>query len=516
MKYTFFLTAAMVSLTACGGGGGSSPAPEAEQPVDRHAYTTGDFPSSTGYKSLCETPRSGINPATDAAYDDQQGEVADELFWLRSWSDETYLWYDEILDQNPLNFSEPTVYFQELKTEATTPSGNEVDRFHFTMDTDEWQSQISSGITLSYGAQFIHTRTSIPRETRIVFVEDGSPADLAGWERGDFIVELDGVSIETGSTTEDIATLNAAIIPSEDDLTHSISIRKLSGETITATVTATEVAAAAVLESDIFSNGDDLVGYMVFNDHNAIAEAQLMETMQTFETAGVDDLIVDLRYNGGGYLVIAAQLAAMVAGDNADNEVFEVNVYNDKLGTTHPVTGEESQPFPFVDFGVGLSVEEGTDLPKLHLNRVFVISSAGTCSASEAFINGLRGIDVEVILIGNTTCGKPYGFFPQDNCGTTYFTIQTRGENAKGFGDFVDGFSPANGAINIGVSIPGCFVQDDLDHQLGDVAEQRLATALYYRDNGSCPTSSATGNQKSFYDQEEVLVRSPFKEMKIY
>ena len=514
MKYTILLTAVAASLTACGGGGGgSSPEPIV---VDPHEYSVGVFPASENYKSLCESPRTGIDSSTGEAFSDQQGEVADELFWLRSWSDETYLWYDEIRDQNPNDFSEPTVYFQELKTEATTPAGNAVDRFHFTRDTEEWRNQISSGITLSYGAQFVHTRTSIPRETRIVFVEAGSPADLAGWERGDYLIELDGVSIVTGSTSDEIATLNAAISPSEDDPTHDVTIRKQSGDEITETMTATEVAAAAVLESNVYSKGEELVGYMVFNDHNAVAEEQLMETMQSFATAGVDDLIVDLRYNGGGYLVIAAQLAAMVAGDNANGEVFEVNVYNDKLGTTHPVTGEESEPFPFVDEGVGLTVDQGVELPKLNLNRVFVISSAGTCSASEAFINGLRGIDVEVILIGNTTCGKPYGFFPQDNCGTTYFTIQTRGENAKGFGDFVDGFSPANGAINIGVSVPGCFVQDDLDNQLGDLSEARLATALYYRDNGSCPSSTTSGNQKSFYDQEEVLVRSPLKEMKIY
>jgi hypothetical protein len=70
-----------------------------------------------------------------------------------------------------------------------------------------------------------------------------------------------------------------------------------------------------------------------------------------------------------------------------------------------------------------------------------VLTTAGTCSASEAVINGLRGIDVEVNLIGGETCGKPYAFVPQPNCGTTYFAIQTQGVNNKGFGDYADGFS---------------------------------------------------------------------------
>ena len=75
---------------------------------------------------------------------------------------------------------------------------------------------------------------------------------------------------------------------------------------------------------------------------------------------------------------------------------------------------------------------------------MYIITGPGTCSASESIINSLRGVNVNVYLIGSTTCGKPYGFYPTDNCGTTYFSIQFRGENAANFGDYTDGFSPAN------------------------------------------------------------------------
>ena len=74
-----------------------------------------------------------------------------------------------------------------------------------------------------------------------------------------------------------------------------------------------------------------------------------------------------------------------------------------------------------------------------------------------------------VNLIGGTTCGKPYGFFPQDNCGTTYFAIQFQGVNQQGFGDYGDGFAPT------------CAVADDFGHALGDPAEGRLAAALSFR-----------------------------------
>ena len=103
----------------------------------------------------------------------------------------------------------------------------------------------------------------------------------------------------------------------------------------------------------------------------------------------------------------------------------------------------------------------GQPLPTLNLPRVYVLTGGTTCSASESIINGLRGVNVEVIQIGSTTCGKPYGFYPQDNCSTTYFTIQTTGVNAMGFGDYGDGFSPNNVAGAGGVRLPGCSVRDD-------------------------------------------------------
>lgn len=107
-------------------------------------------------------------------------------------------------------------------------------------------------------------------------------------------------------------------------------------------------------------------------------------------------------------------------------------------------------------------------------------------------MNGLRGVGVEVIQIGSTTCGKPYGFYPQDNCGTTYFTIQFRGVNALDFGDYTDGFSPENTPANqAGTVVPGCSVADDFTKLLGDVTEGRLAVALAYRDGAACP--AATG-----------------------
>ena len=153
-------------------------------------------------------------------------------------------------------------------------------------------------------------------------------------------------------------------------------------------------------------------------------------------------------------------------------------------------------PTPFFITSVGLAcgssasacAPNGTALPTLGLPRVFVLTGSGTCSASESVLNGVAGVDVQVIQIGATTCGKPYGFYPEDNCGTTYFSIQFKGVNAKGFGDYTDGFVP--GATTPG-SFAGCKVADDFTHALGDANEVRLATALAYRTTPTCPAPSA-------------------------
>ena len=108
--------------------------------------------------------------------------------------------------------------------------------------------------------------------------------------------------------------------------------------------------------------------------------------------------------------------------------------------------------------------------------------------------------------IGGQTCGKPYGFYPTDNCGTTYFTIQFSGVNAKGFGEFSDGFVPTP-APRFAADVKGCPVGDDFSRALGDSEEGMLKTALYYSQQNSCPvlalsalTESAATEQASHSD----------------
>jgi hypothetical protein len=201
---------------------------------------------------------------------------------------------------------------------------------------------------------------------------------------------------------------------------------------------------------------------------------------------------MDLRYNGGGLLAMASQLGYMIAGPNQTNNlVFESSRFNDKYPTTNPVTGDPLRPTPFYDREINWDTGTFTNrsLPSVNLSRIYVITTEDSCSASEALINGLVGIDIEVIQIGGTTCGKPYGFFPTGNCGTTYFTIQFQGVNNKNFGDYADGFKPRT-SPQFDDELPGCSVNDDFDNALGDENEGMLSTALFRINEGVCPSTS--------------------------
>jgi hypothetical protein len=191
----------------------------------------------------------------------------------------------------------------------------------------------------------------------------------------------------------------------------------------------------------------------------------------------------------------------MIAGPTqTKNKTFELLTFNDKHKSTDPVTGAAITPTPFQATAVGLSAASGTALPYLSLPRVFVLTGPDTCSASESVMNSLRGAGVEVIQIGSATCGKPYGFYPQDNCNTTYFSIEFKGVNAAGFGDYSDGFAPINSTAAATLApnavLPGCSIADDFSHALGDPAEARLAAALQYRAGGTCPAATGLGQPR--------------------
>src|SRR4029079_11840649 len=127
------------------------------------------------------------------------------------------------------------------------------------------------------------------------------------------------------------------------------------------------------------------------------------KAIQQLKDAGVEDLVLDLRYNGGGYPAIASELAYEIAGPTRPaGKTFDLQRFNDRTPGRNPITLRPLTPTPF--FTQSVLSTSSQALPDLGLSRVFVLTSGNTCSASEAIINGLEGVDVDVIQIGTTTC----------------------------------------------------------------------------------------------------------------
>lgn len=496
---TVIWAAALLAVAACGGGssggsagGGGTASSGGGNTTGTTTWTPGVFRPASTFKNLCANPRAG-------AFPDRPGTREDENNWLRSWSNDLYLWYDEIVDRNPSGFSTPA-YFDLLKTTEQTASGQDKDRFHFTYPTDEWQALSQSGISAGYGVTWAILEATPPREILVAFTEPGQPATQPAIDlrRGARVLEVDGVDAVSNGTEAGVDTLNAGLFPSDAGESHTFVVEDPdTGISRTITMTSVESTSTPVQNVDTIDTGSGEVGYILFNDHIATAEQQLIDAVN--QLGGVTDLVLDLRYNGGGFLAIASELAYMIAGPaRTAGKSFERLRFNDKHPNVNPITGETLEPMPFIDTTTGsFSAMAGQPLPTLDLPRVFILTGPGTCSASESVINALSGIDVGVIQIGSPTCGKPFGFYPADNCGTTYFSIQFQGVNDRGFGDYPDGFSPVNAPGAPGLDLAGCSVADDFSRPLGDLQEARLAAALAYRGGAGCPSPSGIAAQSS-------------------
>jgi hypothetical protein len=518
-QLSWTIVASLVTLAGCGGSSSSSSTPPP-------SWTPGVFLASGTFVNRCASPRTGTDPYSGLRYPDIQGTTLTENNYLRSWTNELYLWYSEVPDRDPSLYATPA-YFNLLKTPALTPSGSAKDKFHFTYVTSQWEALSQSGVEAGYGAEFILLASRPPRRVMVAYTQPNSAATApaVNLARGTEVLTVDGVDVVNASDSTSVATLNEGLFPTAAGVSHTFSILDPGATTPrTVTMVSANVTSTPVQHVETLSTTSGTVGYMLFNDHIATAEQELIAAFNQLATAHVTDLVLDIRYNGGGYLDIASEVAYMIAGPTATTaKTFEMTTFNGKHPTVDPVTGAVITPVPFHATSQGFSGPSGVALPTLNLTRVAVLVGANTCSASESIINSLMGVGVQVFLIGGTTCGKPYGFYPQDNCGTTYFSIEFKGVNQLGFGDYPDGFSPANATGAVGVQVRGCAVADDFSHALGDSSENRLAAALGYLGSATCPapTSSASlGRSPVAAAQvrsvpDGLLYRSPFRENRI-
>jgi len=230
IKLLMASVASCVFLTACGGGGGSSssstPPVVVTPPTNTGpVFQSGSFAPSSDFVDQCEAPRTGTDPLSNEPYADEAGSTRLEKFWIRSWSDETYLWNTEIADTDPDSIAERVPYFDVTKSfELTeTGSGREKDDFHFSESTEDFVARRNSAAVSGYGFRIVSVGPrdadgfSIPpRDFRILYTEPNSPASAiqngqVNFPRGTRLLEIDGADVVNGN---DANTLNAGLSPS--------------------------------------------------------------------------------------------------------------------------------------------------------------------------------------------------------------------------------------------------------------------------------------------------------------
>lgn len=321
----------------------------------------------------------------------------------------------------------------------------------------------------------------------LLAVSPGSPADAEGLKRGTLVTRVNGTVI----TDSNYSGLVEVLMPAESGETVRLTTASFNDEKVLVenpgeiTVVSAPFDDNPVWVTKILTagNGTDKIGYLCYNAFNSYYDEQLMEAFREFKSQGVKDLILDLRYNGGGHGISSLLMGTMIVGKARQGQVF----------LKSPVNAERTakgEPVGFYKIG-DKNVPEGTytpiadgigDLYALGLERVYVLSTNNTASASEVLINGLRGLDLEVRLIGQTTNGKNVGMesITKDKDGYTYkfSPITLYAENGKGFKDYSEGFTPD-------------VVIDEGEYytmEWGSEKDPLLGTALKWIDTGSKPS----------------------------
>ena len=331
-------------------------------------------------------------------------------------------------------------------------SGQPVDRFSFINSARADQEFFGEGRFGGFGFGFRFVADDDLRLTR-VFVD--SPAYRAGLRRGQRILALDGRTIAEIQAAEGVSTVLDA-----DAL--AFAMREVGGNEFTVTITRGTVTIDPVPQFRIIDSADGRsVGYLELATFVATADADLDAAFVQFRAAGVNDLVLDLRYNGGGIVSTANLLGDLLGGQVAQNLLFSKSVFNEQRG---PANNSSE----FFDLRGG----------SISLSRLVVIATAATASASELVINGMDP-HAEVAIVGDTTFGKPVGQVGLGFCEQVLRPTAFQNFNALDFGDYFDGL-PAT-----------CRAPDDLDVAVGADNDPNMIAAMTWLDTGACPASPA-------------------------
>ena len=368
-----------------------------------------------------------------------------------------YLWYQQIPSSfNEQTYADPNKIMEAIRRYSTEPGFSQpVDRWSFAMKKAEWDD-VSGGIGGDFGFSVFFRAEG---DLRVKYVERASPAGVKGMRRGWRVTKINGSTNITTSNADFI--VNAIFYSTSGTFTFT----KPDGSSVDVTLNAGTYQEHPIFLDSVYTAGTKKLGYMVFNSFlgdTTEVYNEFQRIFNRFNSEGVNDVAVDLRYNGGGYVSVTQKLANYLAPSAANGQVMMNQVFND-----HYSSWNETDKF--------------TKAGPLNMTRVFFIVSNNTASASELLINNLKPyLDVKLVGPG-ATYGKPVGYFPIPVGDWYIFPVSFRSTNKNGQGNYFNGFS-------VDSQQP-----DGLDKDWGDVGETALANVIKFVSTGSFRTTEIPG-----------------------
>ena len=357
-------------------------------------------------------------------------------FIMKHW----YYWYNLMPSVDRENYADPYELLEAMRYK-------EMDKWSFVIDYDAWLAE-SEGSFVGHG---IRVGLDNADKARIVMIYNKSSLYASGVRRGWIVKTVNGYDIAAILLAKDQTAYNTAFGPSTKGITNVFVFSRTGKADTTISSTKSEFTINTVLLYDtIHLSSGSVTGHLVLESFLTPTEKELQTAFAFFKANNVKDFILDLRYNGGGYLDLARLLSSFIAGNSAAGTIFATLQYNDK-------NQDQNKPYYFVS----------SPLYSLNVSKLVVITTRSTISASEAVMNGLYP-KMSVVSVGDTTDGKPTGMngWP---CGKKYFFWPITFK----LGDYFDGFAPDK------------LANDDITHDFDDRNEACLKEAILYLETGA-------------------------------
>lgn len=355
-----------------------------------------------------------------------------------------------------------------------------LDRWSYVQDYDDYLNQ-SQAIFVGHG---IRIGLDYNNKTRIVQIYNNSPMYALGVRRGWIIKKLNDTDLAPIFIAGDGEAYYNLIGPSTAGVTNKFLFETPEGKDSTITTTKATFKLNTVLYYDTLHLKTGITGHLVFEQFVEPSNAELETAFAFFKENNINNIIVDLRYNGGGDLTVLQNLAAHIGGASKFGKPFLTLTHNDQQTS-------RNQTYNF-----------GTVTSPVSVGKMIVITTRSTASASEDLINGLKPF-MEIKTVGDTTNGKPVGMYGfKHSTLYMFWPISFTLLNTAGEGDFYEGFFPEK------------YVPDDITHDWGDRNESCLKEAIYMMENGTVSAKSMYNYHKSvqFSESPERMNKAYFIE----